>query len=200
MNSMILKIKPKITTVASAVINSAVAIGLIAFTVISYNTAQAQAAIAAEQAIVSSRLDTITMEDRHCLSQNIFFEARNQTVQGQVAVAWVTLNRMEDDRFPGSICRVVRQSQKDANGQPIKNKCQFSWYCDGKSDIIPTNIVAQRAWEDAMLIADVVLLDWARGLDSPVEHAVMYHAYYVRPNWRKSFDPVAVVDDHIFYQ
>lgn len=146
------------------------------------------------------RLQTVTEEDRHCLAQNIFWEARNQTVEGQVAVAWVTLNRMEDDRFPGSICRVVYQANRDSNGNPIRNQCQFSWYCDGKSDRIPSNTVAQRAWQDAQLIADVVLLDWARQEASPVQNATYYHADYVTPRWARNFTEVATVDSHIFYE
>lgn len=145
------------------------------------------------------KLTTITKEDRYCLAQNIFFEARNQSVEGQVAVAWVTLNRMESSKFPMSLCGVVKQSRRDASGNPIRYKCQFSWYCDGKKDIIPNNVIAQRAWADAQLITDVVLLDWARAKASPVENATFYHANYVKPSWARAFDKVAVVGDHIFY-
>lgn len=145
------------------------------------------------------RLKTITDEDRHCLAQNIFFEARNQSLAGQVAVAWVTLNRMEASAFPNSICGVVKQANRDSQGRVIKHKCQFSWFCDGKSDRIPSNAVAQRAWEDAQLIADVVLLDWARAQKSPVKNATFYHADYVSPKWSKEFTQVAVIEDHIFY-
>lgn len=148
---------------------------------------------------VQENLSTISSEDRMCLSQNIFFEARNQTIAGQVAVAWVTLNRMEASDFPMDICDVVRQGKKDKAGNMIRHKCQFSWYCDGKSDIIPSNPIAQRAWEDAQLIADVVLLDWARREESPVADATFYHADYVSPYWANKFTEVAVVDDHIFY-
>lgn len=145
-------------------------------------------------------LGRFTEEDRHCLAQNIFFEARNQTIEGQVAVAWVTLNRYESEEFPSTLCSVVKQARLDAKGNPLRNQCQFSWYCDGKSDRIPKNKVAQRAWEDAQLIARVVLLDWARGKTSPVKEATMYHADYVKPYWAKNFDQVATVGDHIFYE
>ncbi len=143
--------------------------------------------------------NTFTPEDMECLQKNIFFEARNQSISGQVAVAWVTLNRMENSKFPDNICAVVYQGQRDANGNMIRNKCQFSWYCDGKSDRILNNAVAQRAWEDARIIAEVVVLDWARGNISPIENATYYHANYVHPRWARSFTEVATIDDHIFY-
>lgn len=142
----------------------------------------------------------ISTDAKTCLAKNIFFEARNQSIEGQVAVAWVTLNRVASDAYPNTICEVVHQARYDSRGNPIKNKCQFSWYCDGKSDRIPNNVVAQRAWEDAQLIADVVLLDWVRAAASPVKGATMYHATYVKPYWRKAFAEVARVDDHIFYE
>ena len=179
----------KLLDVAAGAVNGAIIAAMVAVGVSSVTEARAE-----------QRLNTISTEDRECLARNIFWEARNQTVEGQVAVAWVTLNRVEDDRFPGSICRVVHQANRDSNGNPIRNQCQFSWYCDGKSDRIPSNVIAQRAWEDAQLIADVVLLDWARQKASPVQNATYYHADYVTPRWARNFTQVAQVDTHIFYE
>lgn len=130
----------------------------------------------------------IDTEDRHCLQQNVFFEARNQSILGQVSVAWVTLNRVESSRYPDSICGVVWQ------------KSQFSWTSDGKSDEPSDNILEQQAWEDAGMIAEQVLLDWARGVSSPVENATMFHAEYTEPYWISSYDRVAQIDSHIFYE
>lgn len=175
-------------TVISAMLNIAVIIAM----VMVYTAHQAEAEIQA-------RLSTITEEDQHCLAQNIFWEARNQSVEGQVAVAWVTINRMEDAQFPMSLCDVVRQGQKDAKGNMIRHKCQFSWYCDGKSDRIPNNAIADRAWQDAQLIATVVLIDWAKQAESPVENATFYHADYVNPYWAELFTEVTTIDNHIFY-
>jgi spore germination cell wall hydrolase CwlJ-like protein len=75
------------------------------------------------------------------LAKNVYFEARNQGVAGQLAVAMVTLNRVSDKRYPNTIREVVTQGLTRASwlsGEqvPIKNKCQFSWYCDGKADTI----------------------------------------------------------------
>ena len=85
-----------------------------------------------------------------CLAENVYFEARNQGTAGWSAVISVTLNRVKDKRFPNTICEVVKQGptreswktrgKKVAENErkyfPIKNRCQFSWYCDGKADKI----------------------------------------------------------------
>lgn len=154
-----------------------------------------------QEAQAEQTVRNIPKEDVHCLQQNIFFEARNQSTLGQVAVAWVTINRMESNRYPDTICGVVKQGQKHADGSMIRHKCHFSWYCDGKSDRIPDNSIAQRAWEDAGLVAEVTLLDWARGTHSPVEDAVMYHADWIAdPYWAASYETVTKIDSHIFYR
>lgn len=130
----------------------------------------------------------VNVEERLCLQKNIFFEARNQSTLGQAAVAWVTLNRVESSRYPNTICGVVWQRK------------QFSWTHDGKSDEPSNNVLEQRAWENAGIVTDVVLYEWARGLKSPVSDATMYHADYVKPYWSSSYERVARVDSHIFYQ
>lgn len=178
----------KLIKVMAAGVNVTVLCAMAAIGAFQWTEAQAQ-----------HRMAGITQEDRLCLAQNIFFEARNQSTLGQVSVAWVTINRMTANQFPMTLCEVVKQGRKDANGNMIRNQCQFSWYCDGKSDRIPNNVIAQRAWEDAQLVADVVLLDWARDETSPVEDATFYHADYVTPYWAEEFTVVATVDDHIFY-
>ena len=133
-------------------------------------------------------VSAVSQEEKTCLQQNIFFEARNQSTLGQVSVAWVTMNRVENSRYPDTICEVVWQRK------------QFSWTHDGKSDKPGDNILEQRAWEDAGIVAEVVLLDWARDESSPVGNAIMYHADYVNPFWSASYDRVTQIDSHIFYQ
>ena len=68
-----------------------------------------------------------------CLALNIYHEAKGESELGQRAVAYVTLNRAHDPAYPDDICDVVYQAVKK-NGVPVKNQCQFSWYCDGKDD------------------------------------------------------------------
>lgn len=179
----------KIKNLLSGALNTAIVVSMVAVGIHSVSEARA-----------NERLETISQADRLCLAQNIFFEARNQSVKGQVAVAWVTINRMESPDYPNTICEVVKQAQLDSAGNPIRNMCQFSWYCDGKSDKIPKNPIAQQAWAEAKLISEVVLLDWAKFRPSPVENSIMYHANYVRPYWISRYEPVALIGDHIFYK
>lgn len=140
------------------------------------------------EAHAKQRLKHVTAEDIRCLQQNIYFEARNQSMLGQVAVAWVTLNRMMHASYPNSICKVVWQHK------------QFSWTHDGKSDRPGKTKLEQRAWEDAGLVSQVVLLDWARANNSPIAEAIMYHADYVTPYWADHYVEVIVIDNHIFYE
>ena len=154
---------------------------LVAFGAVQLNIAPAEA----QEAML-----TVSDDDMYCLQQNIFFEARNQSRIGQVAVAWVTLNRVDATRYPSNICDVVWQRK------------QFSWTHDGKADTPSDNVLEQRAWEDARLIAEVVVIDWltAETRRSPIEDATMYHANYVDPYWASSYDHVVTVDTHIFYR
>lgn len=133
-------------------------------------------------------VNSISEKEFYCLQQNVYFEARNQSELGQRAVAWVTLNRMTHKRYPNTICEVVFQRK------------QFSWTHDGKKDEPGKNILEQRAWQKAGEIADSVLDKWYNNAKSPVENAIMFHAHYVKPSWRKQYDRVAQIDDHIFYQ
>ena len=86
-------------------------------------------------------------DELYCLAQNIYFEAGNQPLAGKIAVANVTFNRVEDPQFPDTICGVVYQAKTRVNWKgdvvPIKHKCQFSWYCDGKPDV-PTDSTTWR--------------------------------------------------------
>ena len=130
-----------------------------------------------------------------CLALNIYWEARNQSTMGQVAVAQVTMNRVIDERFPDSVCEVVTQGEHYTWNPdiPIKNKCQFSWYCDGKSDE-PKDM---DAWEKARLIA---LGTYKSGVYDLVDGSTHYHAVYVLPDWHTSKQYIMRIDDHIFYR
>ena len=131
--------------------------------------------------------------EKECLAENVYFEARGQGQAGWVAVAQVTLNRVQDKRFPNTICEVVKQGLTYENGYPIKNKCQFSWYCDGKSDKIKNIIVYNKIVELMNYILDQGLFDFTDG-------ATHYHADYVRPDWAKTKTKTIEIEDHIFYR
>jgi N-acetylmuramoyl-L-alanine amidase len=130
-----------------------------------------------------------------CLALNVYHESRSQSLIGQISVAQVTMNRVRDERYPDNVCDVVYQGEhyKWNPSVPIKNRCQFSWYCDGKSDE-PKD---KGAWEHAMLVAHGV---YYGNLDDFVEGATHYHAYYVLPDWASSKTFITRIDDHIFYR
>ena len=80
-----------------------------------------------------------------CLALNVYHEAKNQSFIGQVAVAQVVMNRVKDSRYPNNVCDVVKQgpTYKWKPDFPIRNQCQFSWYCDGKSE----SLSKRRLWK-----------------------------------------------------
>ena len=129
-----------------------------------------------------------------CMAQNIYYEARGSNRADRIAVADVVLNRVQDTRYPNTICDVVRQGKKLADGNMKRNACQFSWYCDGKSDW-PTNM---DAWVDAQLIAyNMIEYGQGRGLTEGSTH---YHADYVSPKWARELQLVGRIGVHIFYR
>ena len=128
-----------------------------------------------------------------CLAQNIYFEARDQTTKGQIAVALVTINRVESKQFPNSICKVVYQASRYRNGKIKRDKCQFSWYCDGKADD-PRD---SDTWEECMNLALILVV--APGFDI-TEGSLWYHANYVNPYWAEHLTKVITINAHIFYK
>lgn len=136
--------------------------------------------------------------DLNCMAINMYFEARNQdTDEAMAAVGYTVLNRVVSERYPDTVCNVVYQARRDSAGNPIRNKCQFSWACDGLPDRVNMdNVLERQAWERANRIAQEVL---EGKIDNPVGNATMYHATYVRPYWRTAYTQVAKVETHIFY-
>ena len=123
-----------------------------------------------------------------CLAENMYHEARNQEPVGIIAVGFVVVNRVKDNRFPNEVCKVVKQG-----GELRRNKCQFSWYCDGRSDRIANRRVYQQIEEYAKMILSGRLGDPSGG-------ALFYHATYADPYWRNMFKQTLTVGDHIFYR
>jgi len=129
-----------------------------------------------------------------CLAQNVYYEARGSNRADRIAVADVVLNRVQDTRYPDSICEVVHQGRRHADGSMIRNACQFSWYCDGKSDW-PRDL---DAWVDAQQIAYMMIVhNDGRGLTEGSTH---YHAHYVGPEWARDLQLVGRIGVHIFYR
>lgn len=135
-----------------------------------------------------------------CLALNIYYESRSDNLAGRAAVADVVLNRVADDFYPDDVCSVVKQTVWIENWKgnivPKRNMCQFSWFCDGRSDE-PRNA---EAYLDAYELAQQVLED---GLYLGItEGATHYHAPYVRPKWvsDRGMNYVGAIGAHEFYR
>ena len=146
-----------------------------------------------------------------CMALNIYYESRSDNLAGQYAVADVVMNRVLDSRYPNTICEVikegpVRESWKTKQDpdlpeservyNPIRNMCQFSWWCDGKSDE-PKD---ETGWAQAQYVAGNIMYNGKyRGI---TEGATHYHATYVKPKWRfdRGMNHIGRIGSHIFYR
>jgi len=136
----------------------------------------------------------------YCLAQNIYYESRTDNLAGKAAVADVVLNRVAMKKYPSTVCEVVREGpiskwHKEQSGKevPIRDRCQFSWYCDGKPDDNPTGDEWRKAQELAYRMLNQ---DYLRGISEGATH---YHATYVDPKWNKRMHLVGRIGLHIFY-
>lgn len=141
-----------------------------------------------------------TDQELRCLTQNLYFEARSEGTAGMLAVGFVTLNRVSSERFPDTICNVIYQGQRDGSGNMIRHRCQFSWYCDGRSDRMRN----PEAEAEARRIAALLLNDFYREnkyLVDITEGSLFYHTNSVNPSWRndRGMSPVTQIGTHIFY-
>ena len=133
-----------------------------------------------------------------CLAINIYHEARGESSEGKIAVAFVTLNRVKHDAYPDTICGVVyqgkhRPSWRDENELvPIRHGCQFSWYCDGKSDMVRDFTSYEEIIE---LAIDVMVSRY----EDNTNGSLFYHADYVEPAWAQHMAMTTKIDSHIFY-
>lgn len=123
----------------------------------------------------------------NCLALTIYFEARGEPDLGKLAVGHVVLNRASSPRYPEHICAVVRQG-----GEWPRFRCQFSWWCDGRSDE-PDEVLA---WKQSQAFARRIF--WGLS-DDPTAGALWYHANYVKPEWRKALGAGEEIGRHIFY-
>lgn len=119
-------------------------------------------------------------DEMQCLAGAVYFEAKGESLAGQLAVARVIVNRKESGRFANSLCGVVYQ------------RGQFSFI---RNHAMPAIATAGRAWREAVAIAQIAYNDsW----NSLAEGALYFHARRVSPNWNRA--RVALIDNHIFYR
>jgi hypothetical protein len=120
--------------------------------------------------------------DMRCLAQAIYFEARGEPLEGQLAVGRVVVNRAESDAFPDDYCGVVTQ------------RAQFSFV---RAGYIPEPDIASGAWKRAVAVARIAHQElW----DSPVKDALFFHATYVKPSWARKKVARATLARHVFYR
>jgi spore germination cell wall hydrolase CwlJ-like protein len=122
-----------------------------------------------------------------CLAQAIYFEARGESEEGRRAVGNVVLNRVADPHYPKSVCGVVFQNEH------ARNKCQFSFACDGLADDPPDT----RAWHSAQKLAETMMTHKRK---DDTGHATHYHAVYVTPVWASALQETVDIGHHIFYR
>ena len=137
-----------------------------------------------------------------CLADNIFFESAHEPRDGQIAVAFVTLNRVKSSEFPDEICEVVKQKTRVERIGDRRIVCQFSWYCEtvpkqlsyAKSKLTNTQ---QKVYNRSMEIALYVYANHDK-IKDPSDGALFYHADYVNPRWK--LVKTVVIGRHIFYK
>ena len=128
-----------------------------------------------------ARSGQVTMEDVRVMALNMYHEARGEGERGMLAVGWVVLNRMADKAYPKSVAKVIHQG------------CQFSWVCDGRSDV-PRD---KRSWRRALALAATLLTG---GSLDPTRGAMWYHADWVRdPGFGPRVSAVTRIGRHVFY-
>lgn len=189
----------------SSLLNVVIAASIVAVGITSNSVAQGETAPPSE---IQTKY---TQQDFECMALNIYWEARNQSRMGMIAVGRVVLNRQNDSRFPNTVCGVVKQGPvkeswktrgkdvPDAERKyvPVRHMCQFSWYCDGKKDDIP-EADKLHTWVLANEIAYDLLFE-GRYVGT-TDGATHYHANYVSPSWRTTLHYVTRVDSHLFYR
>jgi spore germination cell wall hydrolase CwlJ-like protein len=126
--------------------------------------------------------------EQRCLAAAVYFEARGESIAGQRAVAQVVLNRVKAPSYPSTVCGVVYQNKK------WRNRCQFSFACDGIRD----KVTDKKSYAQAQKVAKNVTSGkaWSRDIGSSTH----YHATYVSPKWAKKMKRMTKIGRHIFYQ
>ena len=138
-----------------------------------------------------------------CLAKNMYFEARSEGIAGVVATTQVVYNRVNSEEYPDTICEVIEQAKisqwwlkEKGIVKPIKNKCQFSWFCDGYSDEPKDD----KTYSELFELADQFINGEHEGMIDITGGALWYHADYVHPRWANHLEVTTKVGRHIFYK
>ena len=145
-----------------------------------------------QELIAQLEREDVWMKQISCLARNVYYEARGESLEGQKAVALVTLNRVENSMFPDTICGVVNE-RKTVKG---RTKCQFSWRCESHTN--PKKAVRQS--HESYQAALSAILEYETLTTTLVtKDTLFFHAKHVRPFWRKVKQRLTRIDNHIFY-
>jgi len=207
-------------TVALGVATASAATEKLSFPHAAELTAQAKQIVFQE--VNEAGIPNYAHQEMMCLAENIYFEARAEGVEGKAAVANVTRNRVVSKDFPNTYCGVVyqgpvRESWKTKQNPdlddsqrvyyPRKHRCQFSWYCDGKKDIIWANLertgelieLNAEAWRKSVEIAIWTLGYGSYRVNDNTQGALWYYAHnIVYPTWADSHTTTAIIGGHTF--
>ena len=137
-------------------------------------------------------MDAAQGSEQKCLAEALYFESRDQGPLGMLAVGVVIQNRVDHPNYPDTVCEVVRQGRY-WEGNPVRDKCQFSFWCDGR----PERPAEKEAWKKANSIAALLLFTKVDIIG--LEQATHYHATWVTPRWSKFLEPCTRIGQHIFY-
>ncbi len=143
-----------------------------------------------------SKLDLHTLDtlpsasggaDLQCLAQAIYFESRGEPLEGQIAVAEVVLNRVDDRSFPNTVCGVTNQ------GVGKGRACQFSYACDGNSDAMKSPAARERS----IKLASLMLAGRPRTV---TDGATYFHTRSIKPGWARKMSRTTAIGHHLFYR
>lgn len=126
----------------------------------------------------------VDAQAQECMALAMYWEARGEGRAGMLAVGSVVMNRVHDERFPANVCSVVRQGGETA-------PCQFSWWCDGRSD----RPAQDALWSESRETAREVLTGEP---DDPTDGALYFHHESIEPPWQK--ERTVSIGSHVFYR
>lgn len=151
------------------------------------------------------QIDNVNIDEAYCLAENIFYEARNEDIQGQFAVASVTMNRVNDPHFPKTICEVVKQSITSKINK--KTICAFSWYCDNdiKGIDIPIHKkngeIDQQVVDQFQVASMIAISSLTEKLKDSTHGATHFHnPFKSQPQWTHTLIKTVRLGNHDFYK
>jgi len=151
-------------------------------------------------------INEVAVEQTYCMSLNIYYEARGESWKGKSAVAHVVKNRVQHEKYPDTICGVVLQA-KTWNEKPIRDMCQFAWYCDGKTDNPQLRYKAQPRigkaikpnildWENSVATAIQVMEGYSRDITYGATH--YFNHNISTPSWSTVYPTTTIIGNHTF--